>query len=180
MFIFGKISTILVLFFWYLVKRAKVLVVGLACKPIINHRKVGGVKTLHAGSIYLSMNVLHVISQKLLFHFLCFIVEYVFDKLYNFSCWNNRSCSMVPRHSMVYRSLVTWHKYILLYANKNHIILKSPKPKKELLLPKFFLLLLPEGDRMWSEIYIIEFLGRLLIQCVVETYKRTLKTFLVL
>ena len=69
-------------------------------------------------------------------------------------------------------------QYILPYANKNHIILKSPKPKKELLLPKFFLMLLPEGDRMWSEIYIIEFLGRLLIQCVVEVYTKTFKNFL--
>ena len=34
-------------------------------------------------------------------------------------------------------------------------------------------MLLPEGDRMWSEIYIIEFLGRLQIQCVVETYTKT-------
>ena len=32
---------------------------GPSCKPIINHRKVGGVKTLHAAtSIYLSMNVI--------------------------------------------------------------------------------------------------------------------------
>ena len=44
---------------------------GPSCKPIINHRKVGGVKTLHAAAIYLSMNVKDKLKIIILLPLLC-------------------------------------------------------------------------------------------------------------